>query len=343
VGLDAYAPFTGVDALARERYSAYVPVFSFYTGSAMADVPMPTCDDWATATGKWLPWVSASPYMRRREGPLAPVPTRRTQVAVFRGAATGSGVTSATNARLRLAEFAMTSPDRHLVDVRLTGFNLRDRVVAVSEPCPEAPPRVTVDFFRDFHKFSAVRGPFQSLHDQEAAFEYVLYVDGHCAASRFGTLLATSMVVLRVASDHPDTCGHLWLFDTTAPLKVQDGDDADDADPSTESRFHLSGTPPEAADHCLISSDLSNLGATVRYLRSHEAVARGVVARANARAPTIEAITTHWHAMLLGVHALETGGSAAAAAASAATRTPQAGSEWFSPYDPKYACVEMDT
>ena len=306
LGKDPYGVFTGDPALAREAYSTYLPVFSFYTGSAMADVPMPTCDDWATATGKWLPCVSAAPYVPM-VSTLDAMP--RTPIAIFRGTASGAGTTAATNARLRLVQFGLRRPD--LVDAKLTGFNLRDRVVATTHDS------MVVDFFADFETYGKAKAPFCPLAEQERRFEYVLYVDGHCAASRFGTLLATSMVVIRVASAHPTTCGQLWLFDSTVPV-VLGGDGGDSPDPDLH------------PDHCLVHADLSNLEATILYLRGNPEFARKMVGRANSRAPTVDTITAHWRAMLQGVHDLETGSGG----------DPD-GCEWFSPYDPKYACSEM--
>ncbi len=314
VGREPYARFVHTDVLPREVYSAYVPVFSFYTGTAMADLPMPTADDWTLAIGKWLPGVSAGPS-------AAPTPWRATPpatLAVFRGTGTGTGITEATNARLRLVQFSKARPD--LVDAKLVGFNLRDRVVgeddASGRPGP-IPGPITVDFLKDFDKFGPTV-PFMPLVDQAAMFAYVVYVDGHCAASRFGTLLASPMVVLRVCSEHADTCGHLWLFDYTKGARVTDAE----------------APVLDDADHLLIDPDLGNMEATVHLLRARPDLAAAIVGRANARAPSVSSITAHWRDLLLCVHHLE-----ATCPVAAPPLVPDI--EWFSPCDPAYAAIQI--
>jgi hypothetical protein len=324
VGREPYERYVHTSKLDREVYSVYLPVFSFYTGSDMADLPMPTSDDWALAIGKWLPSVSAGPPAPgvdgRGGGGGKHLPA---QVAVFRGTATGAGITPATNVRLRLVEFSKRRPD--LVDARLVGFNLRDRVVATSAES------ITVDFLSDFGRFGPTV-PFMSLADQAAGFAYVLYADGHCAASRFGTLLASPMLVLRVLSEHPTTSGHLWLFDYTVGARVDQHGGLD-----------LARGSLHEADHMLVDADLGNMEATVLFLRGNPELAEKIVARAHARAPTAEAITAHWHRQLKWVHELEVEssspvpgggcgvGGVGGVGGSHSTR------EWFSPYEPKYA------
>ena len=284
---DVYEPFTGVADLVREAYTYHAPVFSFYTGRDVADRPMPPTEDWDHATGTRRVHVY--------DGDTGAGDCRDPR-AVFRGSATGRGVTAATNVRLRLARFGEARPD--LIDAGVTAYNTRDKIVSATSA------RIVVDFYRNTGDVPTV--PRMSMPEQFARFRYVLYADGHCAASRFGVLLHSGCVVLRVVSEHADTCGHLWLFDAcvgaATPIAL-----------------------PTDADHCLVASDLSNLEATIVYLRTNPGVAAALIHNARARAPTVDSITRYWAAALQN------------AEAAGVDPLPGTGVEWYPARDRRYA------
>lgn len=320
-GLEPYEAFLGTPRLGREVYNTYAPVFSFYTGEDMADVAMPTTDDWCVAVQACVP-PGSTDFFRTKAGGDDDTTTTTTSTAdadtreakaVFRGTATGRGVTSATNARLRLAEFGAARPD--LVDAGITGYNVRDRVVATT-----AGGDIVVDFVRPEDPLLPRRVPFMPMADQVASFKYVLYVDGHCAASRYGTLMHTGCVILRVQSEHRATSGHLWLFPTLVAACVGPDGALEDAD------------AVESADHFLVSPTLDNLEATILYLRAHEAAGAQVATNAQRRAPTAHTITSYWDAVLTDLSRRQcacqnVGGSDGDVA------TP------FDAFDPKYARI----
>ena len=82
--------------------------------------------------------------------------------------------------------------------------------------------------------------------------------------------------------------------------------------------------PPDA-DHFVILSDLSNLEATIMYLRSHDDVAQAVAVNARSKAPSKEKITSAWATALQAVGERQ------------AVATRGAGKIWFSPYDIRYS------
>lgn len=316
---DAYAAFTGCAVLPRERYAAYVPVFSFYTGSAMADLPMPTVEDWLAVSGRHYPPVWTRGF------PTAPTPaptpttethedctprpsTRRVAKAVFRGTATGRGITAATNARLMLAEFGAARPD--LVDAGVVAFNLRDRVVSVT------PDAMTVDFLRPGHPDAPKLMPYMALDVQARTYEYVLYVDGHCAANRYGALMRSGMTILKVDSRHDDTCGRLWVFADLVSARV-----------GASGTLSSDVADVSGADHFSVDADLTNLEATILYLRLHPEIATTVAANARKKAPTQASVLSHWAAWLQWVHAHATYCEDDSAASTMV----------FPPYEPRYA------
>jgi hypothetical protein len=314
---EPYARFTGEPALSRERYSCYAPVFSFYTsvpGAAtplgMADLPMPTPDDWAAAC------VDAD----HRRGcdavdayPDASDALRK--IAVFRGSATGVGVTPETNVRRRLAAFAARNTD--IVDVGIVSWNdSRDRVVATTPDGAMVITRASAD----------ARAPTarrMTLAEQAATFAYFLYADGHAAAGRYGALMHLGRVILRVETEQPE-CGYVWAFAGTVPAFIPRDDDV------AAARLSV----PDDADHFVISADLSNLRATVEFLRAHVDTARRVAACARSRAPTKARITQYWRHAIAAVAARQA--PAFAASDGAGGVAPRA---WFAAADDAYAAT----
>lgn len=318
-GAEPYGEFVGESALDRETYSAYVPVFSFYTGTEVADVPMPTTEDWVLATGRCFPPGSTAPPVDTPQATTTAVPVPdREQRAVFRGTATGRGVTADTNTRLRLSVFGTDRPD--LIDAGVTAFNTRDKVVVAAASPYDA---IQVDFYSTVrHSHGIRRVPFMPMAVQFSKYAYILYADGHCAASRYGSLMTSGAVILRVDSQSVRTSGHLWLFHNLVAAHIPI--------PGSGVEPEL----PETADHFRISADLANLEATILYLRSHPEVVDQTVTAARRRAPTVGSVTLFWYAALCSVHAKTVPKAAAKAAQTATDR------DWFTPYESKYAGIK---
>ena len=282
IGGEPYAEFTGDDKLAREVYSTYAPISSFYTGSGMADLPMPPTEDWCIATGRSFPGSPFAPFSTA-DAAAFPVFSDRKPLAVFRGSATGRGTTSATNARLLLIEVA--SPG--LVDAAITAYNFtRDKIVSATLE------EIVVDFRRPSPS-DRPTAPFMSLAAQFSAFRYVVYVDGHAAASRYGTLMHSGCVILKTVSRHPEETGHLWMFPELvgAEVKVKAGAGTD-----------ADSLIPEDADHMIIDAEFKNLNKTVEFLNANEDIACRIAENARRRAPSILSITAYWNGLLKIMH-----------------------------------------
>jgi hypothetical protein len=308
---EPYGEFIGEGVLERESYTAYAPVFSFYTGTDVADVPMPTTEDWILATGRCFP-----PGSRFGSGSGSvgfTFDAEREMRAVFRGTASGHGITAETNTRLRLAVFGAARPD--LVDAGVTAFNTRDKIIQNARTVEDA---IEVGFCTE-DSAGVSRVPFMSMAEQTARFAYILYADGHCAASRYGALMASGSVILRVESVCAHTSGSLWLFHNLTSAIITSGDDEPD-------------TVPLHADHFSIAADLGNLEATIVFLRRHSHIAARTAAAAHLLSPTVDSITAFWRASLVAAHDKTVSD----------TKTSLGCKEWFSPYDAKYARVKSE-
>lgn len=267
---EPYGRFIGEMPLCREVYSAYTPVLSFYGGTDFADCTMPLTEDWKRAKD------ASSPDDLESLDTMETEWAATAKMAVWRGTATGNGLTASTNQRLRLVSL---QSDR--IDAELTGFNLRDKI------CVDPSGQLMVDFL----KTKLSRGPFMSLQEQTAKFRYVVYVDGHCAANRYTALMQSYRTILRVDSERLRDGGHMWsLFDLVPAVVYVDG----------------TVILPETSDHFQIYSDFSNLECTIDYLRENDAIAKEVALRAYSKCPTKQDIVKAWAALLHAVHTYTT-------------------------------------
>jgi hypothetical protein len=280
--LDPYHRFVG-GTTARVPPSL-LPIFSFYVGHKTADVAMPTTEDWGVAleANRWADIRDRCPFDTKRH------------CAVFRGSATGYGI------RQRLVHASCD-----ILDAGLTSSSKRDRVV--HDPATDS---VVVHVPAD----TLPLVPRVPLMVQAEQYRYIVYADGHCAASRYGTLMHTGCVILRVASEQDHDCGRLWLFPTLRGACL--GDCA-----------HTF----QDADHVLIRADLADLLPTIQWLASTEGMraCQHIIRNAVARAPTRESIARYWAAHIRQVHA------------TCAMAEPEKGSHaWWGIADKRYAALQ---
>lgn len=334
-GAEPYARFVGDSlALERESYSCYTPIFSFYTSvpelgeeRAMADLPMPTPEDWRAACEAVKDADADTSVSASVSADMStPPPLPKRAVALFRGSATGQGTTAATNVRLRLAHFSLHNAD--VVDAGIVAWNdQRDRVLTHAETRDlmhaethelmhdddAAAADAKIYISRPMRDVSLPLVPRMTMREQVAEAAYLLYADGHVAAGRYGTLMHTGRVILRIATEQPE-CGQLWAFYGTVGAVVD------------EDTIHA--TVPADADHFVIDAQLRNLRSTVLFLRANEAVAARVAACARRKAPTIESIAQYWRYAISAISQRQQQRRHAADAAAYA---------WFCAADPEYA------
>jgi hypothetical protein len=180
------------------------PVLSQYVWAEGGDLPLPCVEDYErTWPGHWFGRAAAPAAAL----PAPPSWERRWGAVVFRGGATGAGVSPETNVRLRAAQlsaaWASCPRRRGLLDARLTSWNARWKVG------PDGVMRV-IERRRDVGSV----GRFNYLsYERQAEYKYALYLPGNVGASRLGALLALGFVVLAPRSSAP----HVWLWSRLQP------------------------------------------------------------------------------------------------------------------------------
>jgi hypothetical protein len=215
---EAYAHcFYGKQQPLPEEYrTEMLPIVSGYTGPLFSDVAWPLPCDMAELRPVTRPWHL------------------RSSSAIFRGSSTGS---IPHNARMDLCLLSTLHP--HILDAKLTAWNTRDRLVMgqVTALCPDVRLQLA---------------PKMSM-DQQQSFKYVVYIEGHSAASRYLQLMLHGFVIIKVDTRHT-TADQLWYFD-----QLVDG-----------------------VDHVRVSADLSNLIPCIHWLKAHDELALAIASRAQA-------------------------------------------------------------
>ena len=111
------------------------------------------------------------------------------------GTATGGGTTIDTNQRLMLSHLGHKwkddpekGGDEPFIDAQIVGWNMRDKKTA-NGPMTFLRPK-NFDFDAGKHHFTPIY--------EQSKYKYLVYVDGHCAACRYGFMMRLGSVILKV-------------------------------------------------------------------------------------------------------------------------------------------------
>lgn len=243
------------EPLSREKYSTYSPIASFFVGPDFADLPLVTTDDWETATGKVFPPVCAElRSAKKREENDVPW-EKRVCTAFFRGNSTGPGTDAITNQRIRLAKISTeweTASDTganavvsfdpkqrcRFLDAGLVGWNMRDRKLQGEPMTFIKPSTLGIQLVEKVPMYA------------QAKFKYHVYVDGHCAAMRYASMMPLGAVILKVIS--ATKAESMWYFPLLQPYDFR------------------STFPNPLGDHIPVKSDLSDLKEVISWCRKHD-------------------------------------------------------------------------
>jgi len=207
------------------KSSNFLPALSVYQGAGWSDLPVIEPDIPKQAKGtRW---------------------ELKKEVALFRGAATGPGVTNSTNTRLAVANIESEG----LIDAGITShpkrFKIEDGVLYRPLIGRTVKPVPASDW---------------------SCWKYLIYVDGHSAALRYGSMMSCKSVILKVdpVLSRADDAHGLWFFPKLYGVRF--GGEA------------LVGDV-ERADHIKVS--VAHLHDCVVYLLKHDDLARAIATRSN--------------------------------------------------------------
>lgn len=127
------------------------------------------------------------------------------------------------------------------LDAKITGWNMRDKKISSS--------RMTY-VKRNKFKFSGDRATnFVEIYKQ-SRYKYLLYIEGHCAACRYGFMMLLGSVILKV--DSLCVADQMWYFPLLQPY----------------------------VDHVPVKSDMSDLRQQLEWCRTHDDECREIAANA---------------------------------------------------------------
>ena len=177
----------------------FTPIFSASTTDDFADILMPNVDDWSRVSGKhYLDWKKGCYKTPEIESNISW--DNKINKVIFRGSATGCGITIKTNVRLRAAFLGKKHPD--ILDLGIVDWNARPKKIK------KQPIKVI-----DKEKFNFKLKP-RITDEEKFKYKYILYLDGHVAAFRMGGELASGSVLFV-----PESSYSLWFSKYLKPMK----------------------------------------------------------------------------------------------------------------------------
>lgn len=249
-------PDQDVDLVPEHKFPSYAPIVSFYAAAPdrFTDIPWPSSEDWEAACGLVFPHTFMHIKKKKGEIELNGAPRDlfteanfrkfertwedgRVATAFFRGTATGGGTTPENNQRLKVAALCHEWKDDPIkggsepyLDAAIVGWNLRDKKTA------DGP----MTFLRPNNfGFTAGRHHFTPIYEQ-SKYKYLVYVDGHCAACRYGFMMRLGSVILKV--EPRQVADRMWYFPLLKPYY----------------------------DHVPVKADLSDLGEKIQWCREND-------------------------------------------------------------------------
>lgn len=177
----------------------FAPIFSQSITDEYADILIPNSDDWLLASNKYyLDWKKGCYKQQQINSNISW--DEKINKVIFRGSATGCGITTRTNIRLKAAELAEKHPD--ILDIGITNWNKRPKKY-------KSQPIQVIDTKKlNFTLKNKIN------NEEKFKYKYILYLDGHVAAFRLsGELASKSLLFI------PESQYSLWFSKYLTPMQ----------------------------------------------------------------------------------------------------------------------------
>lgn len=292
-------PLTTHAAVGYSGTARFAPIFSLAVSSrgAFADLLLPLPDDWKLASGKDADLVAL-----RSAAPESWSWSKKKNQLIWRGSATGLGVTPETNQRLALVKLAQEHSKK--MDCKLTGLNLRDRVNALTGEMEHLQIDTAIDVCKETKEKTS--GEFAKLKKKhymsfldQCAYKYWIYVQGHSAAFRYGKMMFSNSLILKV--DSTVMADKLWFFAALRGYSPLGGGGGEGDNKEEEEKQQ----PWQNCDHIVVKSDLSDLVDVLEWCELHDDVCQQIARNAYSLALQIftkETIMQYLHNTLVQVN-----------------------------------------
>ena len=182
----------------KYKFKKMCPIFSKSATDKFADLLIPNEDDWRRVSNKFFREECSDSYRQEKLEKLNYDWKTKKPVCIFRGSATGCGITLDTNMRLKAADLSLDYPK--ILDAGITKWNSKPKKY-------KNKPIMIINEAGFRFKLASM------INDVEkSGFKYILNIDGHVSACRLSTELGMNSVILLVQSKYK-----LWFSDLLIP------------------------------------------------------------------------------------------------------------------------------
>lgn len=176
-------------------FNSYCPILSRSSRDDYADIPIPTEDDIYRISNKLFPDKCKNTYSKNNINDINTKWNDKINKAVFYGSATGCGITTEDNMRLKAAEIA--TKNSSILKVGITNWNKRLKK-NINKP---------LDIINENNFNFKLSKPIN--HKERSQYKYILIIDGHVSAFRLSFDLSLGSLLLIVESDNKLWFSHL--------------------------------------------------------------------------------------------------------------------------------------
>jgi hypothetical protein len=176
------------------RFKKMCPLFSKSITDSYADLLIPTNDDWVMASNKYFLSDCSDAYHKKEWDKIIVDWKKKKDLCIFRGSATGCGITLENNMRLKASDMSIDYPE--LLDAGITDWKARMRKYS-----GKGIEIINTNGFR-FKLANKIN------NIEKSEYKYILNIDGYVSAYRLSSELSMGSVVLIVKSDYK-----LWFSD----------------------------------------------------------------------------------------------------------------------------------
>lgn len=196
------------------QHKVYTPILSQCAHTDYHDIPIPTEDDMKRVTGNIYYEDCNNNYVKDINFMPPTQFKKKYTKCIFRGSATGCGITTDTNMRLKASMLSyewnksgeLVNKDKeNVLDAKLTGINKKPKMYhgVLAEINPKDFPKDMIIGKKNFVNI-----------DEQSKYKYILDIDGHVKAFRLGNELRMGSVILLVDSPYK-----LWFQKYLEPDK----------------------------------------------------------------------------------------------------------------------------
>jgi hypothetical protein len=183
-----------IDVEKEYKFKKMCPLFSKSITDNYADILLPTNDDWVMASNKYFTSDCSNSYHKESWDKIITDWKKKKELCIFRGSATGCGITVQNNMRLKASDMSIDYPD--LLDAGITDWKARMRKYS----------NKGIEII-DTNKFR-FKLANKITNVEKSEYKYILNIDGYVSAYRLSSELSMGSVVLIVKSDYK-----LWFSD----------------------------------------------------------------------------------------------------------------------------------